>query len=123
MPDCASLVIVVTMSTAVVLSVFAPALVAPAGAPIVAVSVSPAGMLLAIDAVILAPVWFVVTAQVLPLDVAEVGAPPATAAEMAMVGVPETATWLIASTWKVTVCVAVWACAEAAAATTSRPLM
>ena len=43
MPDCASLVIVVTMSCATVLRVFAPALVAPAGAPIVQLSVSPAG--------------------------------------------------------------------------------
>src|SRR3954470_7820562 len=115
MPDCDSLVIVVTMSTATVLRVFAPALVAPAGAPIVQLSVRPAGMLLAIDAVILAPVWFVVTAQVLPLDVAEVGALPAEAVLMTSDGVPVTPTRLIASTWNVTVWVAVWADAEAAA--------
>src|SRR3954469_2287801 len=123
MPDWASLVIVVTMSTAVVLRLFAPALVAPAGAPIVQLSVRPAGMLLAIEAVILAPVWFVVTAQVLPLDVAEVGALPALAVLMTRDGVPVTPTRLIASTWNVTVWVAVCAEAEAAAARTSRPLI
>src|SRR4051794_409179 len=98
MPDCASLVMVVTMSSATVLRLCAPALVAPAGAPIVQLKVKPAGMLLAIDAVILAPVWLVVTAQVLPLDVAEVGAPPAAAVLMTSDGVPVTPTRLIAST-------------------------
>src|SRR3954470_20068350 len=121
MPDCASLVIVVTMSTATVLRVFAPALVAPAGAPIVQLSVRPASMLLAIDAVILAPVWFVVTAHVLPLEVAEVGALPAVAVLMTSDGVPVTPTRLIASTWKVTVWVAVCAEADVAAKATSSP--
>src|SRR3954464_15737153 len=121
MPDCASLVIVVTMSTATVLRLFAPALVAPAGAPIVQLSVRPAGMLLAIDAVILAPVWFVVTAQLLPLDVAEDGALPAVAVLMTSDGEPVTPTRLIASTWNVTVWVAVCAEAAVAAIATSSP--
>src|SRR4051812_35188443 len=86
-------------------------------------SVTPVGMADAMLAVILAPVWLVVTAHVLPVDVTEVGAPPATAAEMVRVGVPATDTRLIASTWKVTVWVAVCAWPEAAAATTRRPVM
>src|SRR6476659_4590672 len=105
------------MSTATVLRDFAPALVAPAGAPIVAHRVRPAGMLLAIEAVILAPVWLVVTAQLLPADVAEVGALPGVALLITSDGVPVTPMRLIASTWKVTVWVAV--CAEAVVATSA----
>src|SRR3954466_11390823 len=112
---------VVTMSTATVLRLCAPALDAPAGAPIVQLSVRPAGMLLAIDAVIFAPVWLVVTAQVLPLDVADVGAPPGVAVLMTSDGVPVTPTRLMASTWKVTVWVAVCAEAAVAAIATSSP--
>ena len=66
----------------------------------------------------------VVTAQVLPVEVADVGAEPATAVLTVSVGVPVTAIWLIASTWNATDCEAVvWAFADAAAATTSRPEM
>ena len=90
-PLSASFVMPVTRSTAVVLSDLAPALVAPVGAPSVAESVRPAVMLLLIEAVILAPVWFVVTAQVLPVDVADVGPEPATAVLMTSDGVPVTA--------------------------------
>src|SRR6185436_5400746 len=97
----------VTRSTAEVLSGWYPALVPPAGAPMSAESVTPDGRLDAMLAVIFAPVWLVVTAQVLPVEVTEVGAPPATAAVIVRVGVPATATRLIASTWKVTVWVAV----------------
>src|SRR4051812_28763946 len=86
-------------------------------------SVTPAGIAVGMLAVILAFVWLVVTAHVLPVDVTEVGAPPATAAEIARDGVPETEIRLIASTCIVTVCVAVWAEADAAAATTSRAAM
>src|SRR5688572_23161366 len=86
-------------------------------------SVTPAGIAEPMLAVIFAPDWFVVTDHVLPVDVAVVGAPPATAAETVRVGVPATATWLIASTWKLNVWVAVWAFAAAAAAMMRRPLM
>src|SRR3954463_9084821 len=86
-------------------------------------SVTPVGIAVGMLAVILAPVWFVVTAHVLPVEVTEVGAPPATAAEMVSDGVPPTEIRLIASTCIVTVCVAVCAEAEAAAATTSRAAM
>src|SRR5689334_21761211 len=85
--------------------------------------VTPVGKADPMLAVILARVWLVVTAQVLPVEVAEVGAPPATAALIANVGVPDTETWLIASTWNVTVWVAVCALADAAAAATRMQLM
>src|SRR5208283_4254615 len=48
------------------------------------------------------------------------GALPATAALMTSDGVPVTATWLIALTWNVTVCVAVWAEAVVPAAKATR---
>src|SRR6058998_4164600 len=101
----------VTRSTDVVLSDRAPALVAPAGAVRFTASVRPAGMFDPMPAVILAPVWFVVTAHV-AAAVAPVGALPAVAVLMTSEGLPEKAIWLIASTWKVMVCVAV--CADAA---------
>src|SRR6478736_5738726 len=122
-PVAFSLVMPVTTSTAVVPRAWRPALVPPEGAARLAERVTPVGIVLPIEAVILAPLWLVVTAQVLPLEVTLVGAPPATAAEMVMDGVPVTATWLIASICSVTVCVAVCAAAEAAAAITRRPLM
>src|SRR4051812_35657015 len=99
----------VTRSTAEVLRDIYPALVPPVGLPMFAERVTPDGMFEAMLAVILAPVWFVVTAQVFPVEVAEVGAPPATAAEIVRVGVPATEIRLMASTWKVMVWVAVWA--------------
>src|SRR5437588_7066994 len=85
-----NLVIPVTMSTAAVPSALMPALAAPAGAPRVAESVTPAGIATPMLAVIFAPVWLQVTAQVLPADVTLVGALPATAALMSMVGAPVT---------------------------------
>ena len=57
-------------------------------------------------AVILAPVWLVVTAHV-AAAVALVGLLPATAVLITSDGLPANAIWLMASTWKVTVCVAV----------------
>src|SRR5436309_2790484 len=109
------------MSCATVLSVLAPPLVAPAGAPNVAERVRPAGMFDAMLAVIFAPVWFVVTAHELLADVAEVGALPAVAVLMISDGEPVTLIWLIASTWNVTVCVAVWADAAADATSIRTP--
>src|ERR1041385_2438790 len=103
MPDWLSFVMPVTMSTAVVPRAWRPALVPPDGAERLAERVTPVGIALPIEAVIFAPVWLVVTAQVLPDEVTLVGAPPATAAVMVIDGVPLTATWLIASTWSVTV--------------------
>jgi hypothetical protein len=82
----------------------------------------PAGIALPMLAVIFAVLWLVVTAQVLPEDVALVGALPATAARMSSVGEPVTATWLTASICQVTVCVVLCAAADAAAARTRRPL-
>ena len=67
----------VTTFTAVVPSAVRPVLVAPAGAVRLADSVSPAGIAEGMLAVIDAPVWLVVTDQVLPVDVTEVGALPA----------------------------------------------
>ena len=58
----------------------------------------PVGMALAILAVILAVLWFVVTAQLFATDVTVVGALPATAAVMAIVGEPLTPTWFTGST-------------------------
>src|SRR5687768_1020689 len=110
----------VTRSTAVVLRPWYPALVAPVGLPMLAERVMPVGMTVGIEAVIFAELWLVVTAQVLPVEVTEVGAPPATAAEIARDGVPATEIRLIASTCIVTVWFAVWAEAEAAAAAPSR---
>jgi hypothetical protein len=65
-------------------------------------------------AVILEPVWLVVTAHVAPA-VAAVGSTPALAVLITSEGLPLNAIWLIASTWNVTVCVAVWAEAALAA--------
>src|SRR5689334_12483973 len=103
---CASLVIPVTTSTAVVLSVCAPALDAPVGAPRFTWSVRPAGMTDPMLAVIFAPVWLVVTDQV-AAAVALVGALPAVAVLITSDGLPLKEIWLMASTWKVTDCVAV----------------
>ena len=66
----------VTTSTAAVPRAWSPALDAPEGAARFADRVTPEGIALPIEAVILAPVWLVVTAQVLPLEVTLVGAPP-----------------------------------------------
>ena len=116
---CASLVMPVTRSTAVVLSDRKPALVAAAGATRLDDSVRPVGMFDAMLAVILAPVWLVVTAQEDVASVTLVGAEPAVAVVIVSDGAPTKAIWLMALTWKVTVCVAVWAWA-AGRATTAR---
>src|SRR5689334_11241477 len=105
---CAILVMPVTTSTATVLSDCAPALVPPVGAVTLTVRVRPEGMAEPMLAVILAPVWLVVTAQVAPA-VALVGAEPAVAVLITSDGLPLKAIWLMASTWKATDCVAVWA--------------
>src|SRR5688500_7483604 len=104
----------VTTSTLDDDSEVAPALEAPAGAPMSTVSVSPAGMSESSCAVIFAFDWFVVTAQV-AAAVAAVGALPAVAVLMVSEGDPATAIWFTALTWKVTFCVLVWACATEAA--------
>src|SRR2546430_8259359 len=85
-----SFVMPVMTSTAVVLSATRPALLAPAGAPRLAERVTPAGIALPMLAVILAVLWLVVTAQVLPEDVTLVGGLPGTAAVTAIVGEPVT---------------------------------
>src|SRR4051812_6142665 len=115
MPDCASLVITVTTSTATVESDLAPALVAPVGAARVVHSVRPVGMFVLIAAVTFAVLWFVVTAQVLVAEVTDDGPEPAVAVLITSDGEPVTAIWLMASTWNATDCVAV-VCARAAAA-------
>jgi len=107
---CAILVMLVTRSTAVVLSDCDPALLAPVGAVRFAESVTPAGIAEPMLAVIFEPVWFVVTAHV-AAAVALAGSLPAVAVFTTSEGLPEKAIWLMASTWKVTVWVAVWAVA------------
>src|SRR5688572_575095 len=87
---CASRVILVTRSTAVVLSACEPVLVAPAGATRLTESVRPAGMLDPRLAVILAPVWFVVTAHVAGAVTAP-GFEPAAAVLITSDGLPENA--------------------------------
>ena len=93
----------------------ARARVAPAGAARLEDSVRPAAMAAGMLAVIFAPVWLVVTAQVAEASVTLVGAEPATAVVIVSDGAPTKATWLMALTAKVTVWVAVWAWADAAA--------
>src|SRR6185503_8650231 len=88
----------VTTSTAVVLSGFAPELVAPDGAASVAESVRPVGMAVVMLAITLAFDWLVVTDHVAPEDVTVVGALPAVAVVMPSDGLPLTAIWLMAST-------------------------
>src|SRR5437762_4690106 len=107
----------VTRSTDVVLSDCEPAVEAPAGAARFTESVRPPGMLEPMLAVIFAPDWFVVTAHV-AAAVTLVGLLPAVAVLMTSEGLPANAIWLIASTWKVMVCVAV--CADAALAVPRR---
>src|SRR4051812_12822668 len=106
------------MSTGAVDNAFAPALVAPAGAPSVADSVMPAGMFVLMDAVILAVACLVEPPHVAPFAAAEVGPDPATAVLISSVGVPVTAIWLIASTWNETAWVAVDCAFDDAAAAT-----
>src|SRR5437773_11028975 len=98
----------VTRSTAVVLSDNAPALDAPDGAERLTERVKPAGMFEPMLAVIFAPVWFVVTAHV-AAAVALLGLLPSVAVLITSDGLPAKETWFTASTWKVTTCVAVWA--------------
>ena len=93
----ASLVMPVTTSIAVVPRACEPALVAPAGAERFTSSVRPAGMAEPMLAVILAAVWFVVTAHVAPA-VALVGALPAVAVLITSDGLPLNAIWFMAST-------------------------
>src|SRR5689334_21094666 len=100
-PDCASFVMPVTTSTAVVLRVCAPALEPPAGAVMLTWSVRPAGMAELMLAVIFAVLWFVVTAHVAAAE-ACVGLLPAVDVLMTSEGEPATEIWLMASTWKVT---------------------
>ena len=89
-PDCASFVMLVTRSTAVVLSDCEPALEPPAGAARLAESVRPAGMFELMLAVIFAPLWFVVTAQEAAADEA-LGLLPAVAEFTISEGLPENA--------------------------------
>ena len=84
-------IMVVDGETAVVLSDWAPALEAPAGAERLTLRVKPADMLEPMLAVILAPVWFVVTAHV-AAAVALVGLLPAVAVLITSEGLPENAT-------------------------------
>src|SRR5689334_7813084 len=116
MPDWASFVMPVTTSTAVAVRVVAPALEPPAGADMLTWSVRPAGIAVLMLAVILAPLWLVVTAHEAAAE-ACVGLLPAVAVLINSEGEPATAIWLMASTWKLTLCVAVWADSEAAPAT------
>ena len=97
MPLCACFVMPVTTSTAVVLSDCAPVLEPTEGALTLTDSDRPLGMFEAMLAVILAPVWFVVTAHV-PEAVASVGFDPAVAVLITSEGLPLKAIWLIAST-------------------------
>ena len=83
----ATFVIPVTRSTAVVLSEFEPALAAPVGAVRLTERVTPAGIAEPILAVIFAPDWFVVTAQVAGA-VTLVGLLPAAAVLMTSEGPP-----------------------------------
>lgn len=117
MPLCACFVMPVMTSTAVVLKVCEPALAPTEGALTFTDSARPLGMFEPMLAVIFAPVWLVVTAHV-PAAVALEGSEPAVAVLITSDGLPEKAIWLIASTWKVTVCVAVWAAAWLAARAT-----
>src|SRR6185295_4325959 len=91
----------VTRSTEVVLSDCEPALEAPAGAVRLTESVTPVGIADPMLAVILAPVWLVVTAHV-AAAVALVGLLPAVAVLITSDGLPLKAIWLMASIWNVT---------------------
>jgi hypothetical protein len=66
-------------------------------------------MALGMLAVILAVLWLVVTDHELAAEVTLVGALPAVAVLMSSEGAPVTEIWLMAVTWNVTVCAAVWA--------------
>src|SRR4030088_138278 len=113
-----TLVITVTRSTATVPTAVSPALVAPAGATRLTLRVSPVPMMLGMLAEILAPVWLVVTAQVLLASTADVGSLPAAAVVTVSEGVPAKEIWLIAFTAKVTV----WICAPRSAAPPMTPI-
>jgi len=114
----ATFVMPVTTSVATVVSVVTPALAAPAGAVTFTVSVTPAGMLVLMRAVILAVDWFVVTAHV-ALAVASRGWLPATAAFTTSDGAPVSDTTLMALTRYVNVTLAVCASTGIDAITTN----
>src|SRR5450432_1608278 len=98
MPAWATLVTLVTRSTAAVPRARKPTLVAPAGAAKLELSVRPATRAAGMLAVIFAVLWLVVTAQVAVASVTLVGAEPATAVVMVSDGAPVKATLLIALT-------------------------
>src|SRR6476661_420596 len=110
----------VTRSTAVTPRAWEPALVPPAGAARATDRVTPAGSADAMLPVILAPVWFVVTAQVADASFTLVGLLPAAAVVMVSDGLPVKAIWLIGLTAMVTDWVAVWAEADPASEMTPR---
>src|SRR2546423_12314454 len=108
----------VTRSTEVVPREVEPKLAAPAGAARRTLRVRPAGIALARLAEILAPVWLVVTLQVLAASITDVGSLPATAVVIVREGEAEKEIWLIALTAKVTV----WVCAPSSAAPPRAPI-
>src|SRR6476620_5961999 len=112
----------VTKSTATVVSGLNPALVAPAGAARLDERVTPVGMTVGMLAVILAPVWLVVTDHVAVALVMLVGPEPGVAVVTASVGAPANAIWLIALIEKVIGCVAVNCPRAAGAAATTRTI-